>query len=416
MCVTDADGDGLCDVDEAEWGSDPRDFDTDDDGLSDGDEILLGTDPTNPDTDGDGVGDADELVVGTNPRVADEACVKTEEASETSSRPVDIIIVIDNSWSMKEEILGVEENINGSFSEILRASAIDYRIIMLSEHGAASAQNVCVKAPLSGTACDPAPDVPANTLRFKHYSYNIDSWDSWLRILDTFDGTEPDDHGLAPDGWQEWLRPDSVKVFLEFTDDKATYTLDAVEFDAELLALSPAHFGTLSDRNYVFHSIVGLSAKDSEDPSVPHGPLDPINVYTCGEDAVHHGPKYQELSRMTGGLRFPLCDPNHYDVIFNAVASSVVESVGLPCTYEIPEAPTGKSVDPSKVLLLYQPAGQEPLRLGRVDSLERCEAGGWYAGSEGEIRLCPSTCEIVETDENAKLSVLAGCAVPIGLQ
>ncbi|MBW3631390.1 MAG: hypothetical protein KY456_00040 [Chloroflexi bacterium] len=88
----DIDGDGLSDVDEAAYGSDPLNRDYDADGLLDGEEAYIyGTDPLNNDSDGDGlldgeevhqygtspvawdsdgdgVGDADELFVhGTNP-------------------------------------------------------------------------------------------------------------------------------------------------------------------------------------------------------------------------------------------------------------------------------------------------------------------------------------------------------------
>ena len=92
----DTDGDGLSDVDEAAYGTDPlnRDYDadgildgeevyiygtdplnndTDGDGLLDGDEVYqYGTSPLSPDTDGDALGDADELFVyGTDPNVWD---------------------------------------------------------------------------------------------------------------------------------------------------------------------------------------------------------------------------------------------------------------------------------------------------------------------------------------------------------
>lgn len=46
--VTDTDGDGLPDTDEAGRGTDPANPDTDGDGVSDGAEVAAGTDPTNP--------------------------------------------------------------------------------------------------------------------------------------------------------------------------------------------------------------------------------------------------------------------------------------------------------------------------------------------------------------------------------
>lgn len=76
---TDSDGDGICDGQEAEDGTDPNNpcdpdnTDTDGDGYCDVEEILNGTEPLNPcdpdgqDTDGDGYCDNLELVQGNDP-------------------------------------------------------------------------------------------------------------------------------------------------------------------------------------------------------------------------------------------------------------------------------------------------------------------------------------------------------------
>ena len=68
----DADGDGLTNGWEADYGTDPRDVDSDDDGLSDGAEVVaLGTDPLDIDTDGDLMPDGWEYDNGLNPLVDD---------------------------------------------------------------------------------------------------------------------------------------------------------------------------------------------------------------------------------------------------------------------------------------------------------------------------------------------------------
>lgn len=67
----DDDHDGLTNLQEQAFGSNPRLGDADQDGLDDGQEFLLGTDPDNPDSDGDGLSDADESVRGTNPVLKD---------------------------------------------------------------------------------------------------------------------------------------------------------------------------------------------------------------------------------------------------------------------------------------------------------------------------------------------------------
>jgi uncharacterized protein YukE len=61
--VTDTDGDGLSDTDEATYGTDINDSDSDNDELSDYDEVTTHlTDPTLSDTDGDGLSDYDEVI------------------------------------------------------------------------------------------------------------------------------------------------------------------------------------------------------------------------------------------------------------------------------------------------------------------------------------------------------------------
>jgi ribosomal protein L40E len=65
----DTDGDGLKDGDEVlKYKSDPLKLDSDNDGLPDGEEVLkYGTNPTDSDSDHDGIADAAELRLGTNP-------------------------------------------------------------------------------------------------------------------------------------------------------------------------------------------------------------------------------------------------------------------------------------------------------------------------------------------------------------
>ncbi|MCP4445853.1 MAG: hypothetical protein GY811_10995 [Myxococcales bacterium] len=408
----DTDGDGICDSDEIANGTDPNNADSDGDGLDDGEEEHWGTDPNNTDTDGDGVSDGDEVTLGTDPTVEDEACAQNSAAAVSISKPVDIIFVIDNSGSMGEEIEGVQNNINTNFAATIGASGIDYRIIMIARHGNFNGpESICISSPLSGHSCSPIPAQPTLTNTFKHYSVEVGSHNSLTRLLGAFNSA--DEFGLAPTGWSEWLRPDSFKVFIEFTDDSATdYT--AIELDDALLALDPAAFGTADDRNYVFHSIVGLQAKDAMDSTIAHLPTDPIESTRCTVGAMNPGVNYQELSVLTGGLRFPLCVPDHYDVIFQEVAQGVVESVGLPCTFAPPAAPEGETLDLERVIVIYTPGG-----VGDANSLDRvadeasCADNSWYVNGEDAISLCPTTCTLVEADEAAAVKILTGCEGPI---
>src|SRR3989338_3677952 len=64
----DSDQDGLTDIEEAQYGTDPTNPDTDQDGLSDREEVMIyRTKPLNPDTDGDTFSDGSEVKNGYSP-------------------------------------------------------------------------------------------------------------------------------------------------------------------------------------------------------------------------------------------------------------------------------------------------------------------------------------------------------------
>ena len=62
------------------------------------------------------------------------ACVRSNEQATLVKLPVDIILLLDNSGSMSDELEAVEANINRNFAEILAESGVDYRMILISRH------------------------------------------------------------------------------------------------------------------------------------------------------------------------------------------------------------------------------------------------------------------------------------------
>jgi hypothetical protein len=80
----DSDGDGLADLLEPTFGTDPHEPDFDGDTLLDGEEVLLGTDPTRVDTDGDGLSDRTEQLLGTDPTLADTDADGLLDGAESS--------------------------------------------------------------------------------------------------------------------------------------------------------------------------------------------------------------------------------------------------------------------------------------------------------------------------------------------
>lgn len=347
-----------------------------------------------------------------------DRCAVTRTGAEIVKVPVDIILVIDNSGSMEDEIVGVQKNINDNFASILASAAVDYQVLVISSHGSASQDRaICIESPLSGAAsCHPPPATPAPTERFKHYDLGIDSNDSFHKLLGSFQGpvAELEDRShSAPNGWSSWLRPEARKVFIEVTDDDPE-GMTGLEFDGRLLALSADQFGTSSKRKYLWHSIVGIVEKPAR--TAAWLPDEALQRAMCGGSlggkdslVVTPGLPYQELSKLTGGLRFPICEWASYDAVFQSIAGDVISRTELACDFAIPVPPEGKALDLDKVAVAYTPGnGDAPQTYAQAQNQAHCVPGAFYIQAD-RIFLCPEACNTVKADATAMVDVLYTC-------
>ena len=338
------------------------------------------------------------------------ACSGVRSDAPLAKRPVDIIVVVDNSGSMTDEIVAIQNNINRSFADTLSRSGLDYRVILVASHGdAVSRQSVCVAAPLStNPTCSPVPARPGlNPPRFYQYSIEIESTDSLQRLLNSYNGVERDQFGLAPLGWSQWLRSDAFKVFIEITDDNSA--LSETLFDAQLLAKTPQQFGDASSRNYAFYTIGGF--KENSPATKAWEPTDPLQTALCtaGGGAVNPSTVYQRLSILTGGLRFPICQYASFDAVFTNVASGVVSGARVACDFPLPTAPVGEKLDPSTVRLEYTPMGTGAVTpFAQVASAAACAPNSFYLDKD-RVVLCPDSCSLLQKDSKAKVEVIYDC-------
>ena len=347
----------------------------------------------------------------------DAACATSMAEGSLVKAPVDIIFVIDNSGSMTAEIIGVEKNVNDSFAQIIGASGLDYRVIVLSTHGSATGnQSICVASPLSGHPANattklcqtPLNSTPINASRFFHYSTEIGSTNSFRKILDTYNVADPS--GQAPTGWSAWLRPGAVKTFIEITDDNQSSTTSFATFETQLFAKTPKMFGDATARQYVFHSIVGVAPKaTAADAYLSTEAV----VGTKCSSAVNTGGQYQSASIATGGLRFPVCDPDLYSTVFQTVAQGVISGAQIACEFPVPMPSNGQEVDLASAVVDYIPSdGSGTRTFMQVANAASCAADKFYIDS-GNIVLCPDTCAAVKTDVEAKVEVFFSCTTPI---
>ncbi len=348
------------------------------------------------------------------------ACADVVVEGNPTIMPADIVFVIDNSCSMSQEINAVEQTINVNCAQSMGASLVDYRSIRVTDHGTGSL-DVCIGPPLGTGNCGGAPTEVPN--QFYHYDVNVQSWDSACKMFNTLYGGEADQHAMYPNGWSAMLRTEAIKVVVEITDDRMQCTwqghamLDnstipegqtaAVEFDSTLLGLAPVQFGTASNRNYMFYSIVGLAPKSN--PLEAYTEFEPVVTGVCST-APSPGTGYQWLSKGTHALRFPVCEGTGYDAVFQDIAAGVVEGTQVPCEIEIPEPPAGKEYNYDMVSLLWTPGGGSTEEFTQVPSLAACgtDDDKFYI-EDNLIKLCPATCDKIEADMDGKLQVKIPC-------
>lgn len=371
-----------------------------------------------------------------------ESCAQEEAEASLVNRPVDIIFVIDNSGSMQAEIEEVEEQINANFATIINAAvpAIDYRVVMVSDYGDSASRDICIAAPLGGIPdadndghCDSIPAQPVNTANFFHHSQSVGSHDALCRLLESY--TTGDEYGLQPNGYQDVLRDDSFKFFVVITDDGVSCSSNgqsysdgnsamggdtvAQQWDADVLALGPQHFGTITERNYAFWSIIAqepympTGMNPYGEPAPPDATLAPITTGECTPSAVDPGTGYQGLSILTGGYRYPTCGLD-YTAIFTQIAEGVIQGAQVPCEFAIPDPPPGETLDLSTVQVKYSSMGTEVATFNQVPGPGDCAPDSFYIDVAADtIVFCPQTCDVVQADEDAEIGIVFGCEIGI---
>jgi hypothetical protein len=367
-------------------------------------------------------------------------CAGGSSAATQVTKPVDIIFIIDNSGSMNGEIKEVQTRINEDLAATLSASGLDYRVIMVSRFGdvdtsvGGSNNPICVGPPLGASDCSEAADgeLQHNSPYFFHYSADIESEDAWCQLLYGYNHADEIDEqrsgwtDVASNGWGEWLRSDSFKSFVVITDDDVDcsdygYDFDddhdatngtstAAAFDTALLGLSSTHFGTLSARNYVWHSIIGMTEHPDGD-RVPWQATEAIQTSECTptNESEGSGTGYQALSILTGGLRYPICQNDNFDAIFSAIAEEVVESAAAACDFSLPDPETFSATG---TVVAWTDSDEDNNPLTQVDDDDSCTDDGWYFDDQDtptQVTLCPTACEDVQADAGAQLFVELKC-------
>jgi hypothetical protein len=356
---------------------------------------------------------------------ADATCTPFSSAA---ARPaVDIVWIVDDSFSLSDEIAKIRANISTSFVPAFDASGLDWQVIVISRRGASSGQ-VCLDPPLAGAACADNPP------RFHQIDCDVGSDDSLFVAGTSYTALGFNCTPGTP--WGQLARYEATKAFVEVSDDDAAggtpFSWDALTFDGWALTAQPAGvFGTQSARRYVFYSIVGADLADPTQtctsPATDAGP---------GNFAYSPGTQYQTLSAVTGGLVRSICEDDWASML-DAIAGHVVDR--LACELVIP-TPEGGTVNPDAVTLSYTPDGaggpgdageggaadaagdadsssnEAQAGAPRViprDDAPCAQANGWqWNADQSRIVLCGAICDEVRSDASPQIEVDVGCEPP----
>jgi hypothetical protein len=88
--------------------------------------------------------------------------------------------------------------------------------------------------------------------------------------------------------------------------------------------------------------------------------------------------------------------------------ATVVGQIIDTCTFAVPPAPDGQTVDPNLTTLIIESSMGATLAL--PDDKGDC-GEGWRFNASGQVELCPATCEKIKGDASARVQLMFGCTV-----
>ncbi|MEO6602632.1 MAG: vWA domain-containing protein [Polyangiaceae bacterium] len=100
----------------------------------------------------------------------------------------------------------------------------------------------------------------------------------------------------------------------------------------------------------------------------------------------------------------------------SAALATIRGNAVLDCTYSIPPAPTGQSLEPGKVNVNVTNSKGVATKVLQDPAGVSCDKGtGWQYSSDGkQINLCGAACNAVKADPGGKIQVLFGCTTEVG--
>lgn len=322
-----------------------------------------------------------------------DSCAAVTETALNTRGPADVIIAIDNTPSMANEIEEVRANMN-RLSEMVSNQGLDLNIILISCFSENCLKQshwhtICIDPPVGAEgACGESEYTDDSNLpNYLHVDESIES----VKALENIVSTHKQ--------WEDMIRDNSAKHVVVVSDDNDYWS--AVDFHKKFTALDKR----LND--YQFHGIFAyLGKEDACGLSLD----DPCCTYSApdGEGVV-----YKELVEETNGVSGNLCLQD-FDPVFDELAGAVVTSARLNCQWDIPDPPSGMTLDPNLVNVVYLDGTGNSFLIGRVRTAEECSKveQAWYYDDQDHPRLihvCPQTCDWIQESKEAQIDIQFGC-------
>ncbi len=329
-----------------------------------------------------------------------DRCVGINETAANTFEPADIIFVIDNSPSMRDEIEWTRAKMN-DFSQRIKAGGLDHHIVVVSclpgncGGGHGNFSGICIPSPLgiAGGCDEPPPYNDSNPPLYLHVDQRIPSQQGLQTVVNTYSQ------------WKTMMRQTSRKHLVVISDD--TSTMSAAQFNSAAIALDP------SFADYRFH---GIFAYQSKEAACAISQTEPCCRFASpgGE-----GVPYRELATMTGGVQADLCAQD-FSPVFDKFASSVVSSARLNCEWLIPSPPAGQTLNPDLVNVMFADLKETSSFFGRVASSADCSKveHGWFYDDPSKPRtigVCPQTCKWIQGKPKAQIDLQFGCATKMAV-
>jgi len=324
----------------------------------------------------------------------DASCASVSSEAQAQLQPADIIIAVDTSGSMDEEIAQVQQNLN-KFAQIITGSGIDVHVILIAD------ASMCIPAPLGSGSCNGMDEKLPN---YRHVVQTVNSTDGLQVILNTYAD------------WKDVLRPNATKTIAIVSDDDSS--LGATAFVNQLTTLDPTFVG------FKFDAIVSFESPDACLAGCFFNCAACTNsccnkAQFCTPISAEEGKVYKQLVQQTGGVIGNLCIQN-FDPVFQDMAKAVVTDAKISCEYTIPPPPDGQTIDPTLINVVHTSGGGTKNTIYNVPTgaMGCGTTGGWYFDNQAtptKIIVCSNTCTALQSDMGGKVEVLFGCATEVKL-